>query len=85
MQNLKVLRLVFASQDTLGVHRYTKLGTFSNCILHVVGSKAIAARAKLLFQNCLATEKDFVLGYCIDDGSFDTLNVPHEKVKQIQL
>lgn len=76
MTNLKVLRLVFASQDTNGIHRYTKLGTFSNCILRVIGRKAVATRAKLLFTHCLENEKDFVLGYCIDDGTFDTLNVP---------
>ena len=77
----KVLRLVFfrTLRDGTIIH-YTKLGTFTNCILHTAHKETQQKRALRLYNNCILEEKFTCVGYCIDDGTFNTLNIPQNKI-----
>ena len=83
---IKVLRLVFSFHTPeKGVKHTTKLGTFTNISLRGKSQTKQACNklALNLYKNCLESEKSKLSGYCIDDDSFDTLNVPYEKIKPI--
>lgn len=83
MGTLKVaIRLVFATKDAEGnIGRETKLGSFTNAMARRNENHNKVAR--LLVTNCSQEERSKLLGYIVDDETFDSIHPPREKVKQI--
>ncbi len=84
--SIKVLSLVFVSKNQLtGKLEYrTKLGSFSNASLRNVSPRKYPQIARNCYNLCLVKEKEQIVGYCIDAGHFDSLNVPISEIKAIK-
>lgn len=79
MVRINVVSLVF--KNATNNRAYTRCGTFTNCILR--GNDNPSKLARQLVANCIQEERDDLIGYCIDDDSFNSLNVPADKIKAI--
>jgi hypothetical protein len=74
-----VIRLAFKR----GTEIYTKLGTFTNCAFTGRTNDANKV-AKQLYQNCLTSEKEQVVGYVLETGNVCLLKPATIQVHKIE-
>ena len=84
----KYISLVFSLVNpvTGKIVSSTKCGTATNYPIRTGSDvRNLKQIVKQLYQNCLQHEKDHCIGYCIDDGTFDTLKVPYNVIKKLPI